>query len=275
MFFALLAWLFSGGLLVRWMILRNNTFVHATILMFFLFVLGSFYSSGTLEDILYQLHKYGKILFILPAITLVQDEKWKKIGINIFCISMLITLFLSIVSSIWPLTFVKGSSGGPSGNHYVFRDHIAQNLMMSFFVLIMFVRAMLSENNKIKFIYIMVGMIAIFDILFLVLGRTGYVSLALNLLVFLFFLKKWKEKILALSIFFVIIVMALQYSSGLNSRINIAVDEFKNHHSSDLSSVGQRMEFLKKSIELIKERPLTGFGTGSLRKELCRVADTV
>jgi O-antigen ligase len=274
MFFTLAAWLFSGGLFVRWILIKNNTFVHATILIFFLLVLGSFYSTGILEDILYQLGKYAKILFILPAITLVQDEKWKKRGINVFCISMLITLILSIVSSIWPLSFVKGTAGGASINHFVFRDYIAQNLMMSFFVLIMFVRAIFSESNKLKILYTVIGLVAIYDILFLVLGRTGYISLALNLLVFMFFLRAWREKILALSIFSAIIIVTIVYSASFNSRINIALDEYKNHHTNDQSSVGQRIEFLNKSIELIKERPWAGFGTGAQRKELCRVANS-
>ena len=274
MFLTLAAWLFSGGFIVRWEMLRRSSFVYATLGMFFLVVVGSFYSSGNIEDIIYQLHKYGKILFILPAITLAQDEKWRKAGINAFCAAMLITLILSVVSAIWPLPFVKGTAGGASNNHFVFRDHIAQNLMMSVFVLIMFTRGLISTSRKRKLVYVALGLLAIFDILFLVLGRTGYVSLALNLIVFLFFLNTWRERILAATVLVAIIVLTLQYSSGFNSRINIAVDEYKTHQSNDLSSVGQRIEFLKKSVELIRERPWAGFGTGAQRKELCRVADS-
>lgn len=274
MFLTLVAWLFSGGFIVRWEMLRRNSFVYATLGMFFLVLVGSFYSSGNIEDIIYQLHKYGKILFILPAITLAQDEKWRKAGINAFCAAMLITLILSVVSAIWPLSFVKGTAGGASNNHFVFRDHIAQNLMMSVFVLIMFTRGLISTSRKRKVVYVALGLLAIFDILFLVLGRTGYVSLALNLIVFLFFLKTWRERILTSSVLVAIIILTLQYSSGFNSRINIAVDEYKTHQSTDLSSVGQRIEFLKKSVELIRERPWAGFGTGAQRKELCRVADS-
>lgn len=274
MFLTLVTWLLAGGFMARWEVLRRNSFVHATLLIFFLVVVGSFYSSGSREDVIYQLYKYGKILFILPAITLVQDEKWREAGINVFCMAMLITLILSVVSAIWPLPFVKGTAGGGTGNHFVFRDHIAQNLMMSFFVLIMLAKGLVSTNRKMKFVFISLGLVAIFDILFLVLGRTGYVSLALNLVVFLFFLKTWRERIWAYSVLAVILVLTLLYSSGFNSRIIIAVNEYKNHHANDLSSVGQRIEFLEKSMELIKERPWAGFGTGSQRKELCRVADT-
>ena len=274
MFLTLVAWCLSGGFTVRWEMLRGNSFVHATLLMFFIVILGSLYSSGNREDITYQLFKYGKILFILPAITLVQDQKWREAGINAFCAAMLITLILSVVSAIWPMPFVKGTAGGASNNHFVFRDHIAQNLMMSFFALIMLARGLIEKNKKRKLVYILLGLVAIFDILFLVLGRTGYVSLALNLVVFVLFLNTWRERILASSIFAVIIVLTLHYSSGFNSRVNIAVDEYKTHQSNDLSSVGQRIEFLKKSVELIKERPWAGFGTGAQRKELCRVADS-
>ena len=56
--------------------------------------------------------------------------------------------------------------------------------------------------------------------------------------------------------------------------MELAVTEFKQQDKKELSSVGQRVEFFKKSVELIKERPVLGWGTGSYAKEFCRVAIT-
>ena len=55
----------------------------------------------------------------------------------------------------------------------------------------------------------------------------------------------------------------------------MAATEFQNKDSKQLTSVGQRVEFFKKSLELIKERPILGWGTGSYAQQFCRVAISV
>jgi O-antigen ligase len=52
----------------------------------------------------------------------------------------------------------------------------------------------------------------------------------------------------------------------------LAATEFQNKDSKQLTSVGQRVEFFTKSLELIKEKPIFGWGTGSYAQQFCRVA---
>lgn len=120
----------------------------------------------------------------------------------------------------------------------------------------------------------MLGLLSIIDILFFVQGRTGYVSLAFNALVFVVLLRKARERAIALLAFALIAIAAAQFSANFNARVNLAVTEYQAQDEKKLSSVGQRVEFFKKGLQLIKERPLFGFGTGSYHKEFCRVADT-
>jgi O-antigen ligase len=54
--------------------------------------------------------------------------------------------------------------------------------------------------------------------------------------------------------------------------MKLAIDEFRQQEKKELSSVGQRVEFTNKSLILIKESPVFGWGTGSYAKEFCRVA---
>ncbi len=270
----LIAWLLSGGFRTRWDTLRGNWFAYATVALFLMMCVGSLWSTGSREDIVFQLHKYAKLLLMLPAITLMQEEKWRQRGLAAFGLAMLITLTLSLASVVWPLPFVRGTAGGPSDNHFVFRDHIAQNLMMSFFALLMAVQSQFEKITARRAIWLALALLSAIDILFFVQGRTGYVSLAFNAAVFLLFLHTRKVKIFAVVIMLMIAIFAVQYSNNLKDRVTLAVTEYKEQDEKKLTSVGQRVEFFKKSMQLIQERPLLGFGTGAYRKEFCRVAET-
>jgi len=272
---ALITWLISGELRQQFEGLMRNPVAKAILGLFVLICIGSLYSSGSLEDIVFQLMKYAKLLFILPAMALLQEEKCRISAKKAFSMAMLLTLILSLVSVIWPLSFVKGTVNGLSDNHYVFKDHIAQNLLMSFFVLLMLVRGQIEAVPRKKFGFFAIAILAMIDILFFVQGRTGYVSLALNILVFIIFMVDGsRQKIAWLLAAFLTVYVAIHFSPILKGRIEMAVKEYENRDLNDFSSIGQRVEFTKKSIELIKERPIFGFGTGSYSKEFCRVAET-
>lgn len=270
----LIAWLLAGGFRARRDALRGNWFAYATLALFLMMCVGATYSTGSREDILYQLHKYAKLLFMLPAITLMQEDAWRKRGLTAFGAAMLLTLMLSLISVVWPLPFVRGTAGGPSENHFVFRDHIAQNLMMSFFALVLLAKGRFESSPIRRGAYFVLGLLSIIDILFFVQGRTGYVSLAFNALVFVVLLRNARERAIALLAFALIAIAAAHFSANFNARVNLAVTEYQAQDEKKLSSVGQRVEFFKKGLQLIKERPLFGFGTGSYHKEFCRVADT-
>ena len=271
----LIAWLAAGGYKARLSQLRGHWFAYAVVMLFLIICVGSLYSSGSQTDILFQLKKYSKLLFILPAITLLQEKKWQRYGLTAFSTSMLVILVLSLISVVWPLSFALGTANGSGSSHHVFKDYIAQNLMMSFFALCMAIKANFSNNVKHKIILFFITTLAVVDILFFVAGRTGFVSLALNALVFIFFLPTAKQKIMGILAIFLVASFTLLLSANFNNRVSSAMAEFKSQHKKELTSVGQRVEFFKKSIQLFKEKPFFGFGTGSYSNEFCRVADSV
>jgi O-antigen ligase len=185
---------------------------------------------------------------------------------------MLITLLLSLTSVIFPLNFIKGTFGGASNNHFVFKDHIAQNLLMSYFVLVMLVKSQETPSIVNKFISIGIAFLAIIDIVFFVQGRTGYISLAANIVLFLVYFSPRKKIGLYIALTLFISFLLFGFSKNFTSRIELAAAEFQNKDSKQLTSVGQRVEFFTKSLELIKEKPILGWGTGSYAQQFCRVA---
>lgn len=271
---SLLAWLMAGGYKERFESLSGNYFAWSALALYALLCIGALYSTGDAAEIQYQLIKYVKLLFMLIALSLLQDKKWRDWATNAFVLAMLITLALSLISVVTPLSIVKGTAGGASDNHFVFKDHIAQNLIMSFFTVLMLVKSQAQASKYRQFVYIFVAALAVIDIIFFVQGRTGYISLAANIAIFIVFFTSSKRRWLWIG-FALIAGLALFYSShNFSSRMELAVTEFRQQDKKELSSVGQRIEFFKKSVELIKERPVFGWGTGSYANEFCRVAIT-
>lgn len=270
----LLFWLAAGGHREQFEALKGNWVIRVTIALFALICIGSLYSTGPLKDIGFQIQKYARLLFIFPAMGLLLEEKWRERAMTAFIAAMGLTLALSLLSVILPLPFVKGTAGGPSTNHYVFKDHIAQNLIMSFFALVMLAKGQAATHRGKRLAYFAVALLAAIDILFFVQGRTGYLSLALNVLVVVVFMVKGRQRWMWLAASVLAAILAFSLSSNLKDRIELAVQEYKASDRKELSSVGQRVEFTKKSIELMKERPLFGFGTGSYPTEFCRVAES-
>lgn len=268
----LATWLLAGGFKQRLSIFHANYFPWTILALYGLLLIGALYSTGDLADIKFQLAKYLKLVFLLVAMSLLQEKKWQQWALNAFAVAMLITLALSLISVLTPLSFVKGTANGPGDNHFVFKDHIAQNLMMSFFVLLMLVRSQTASARRISIFYLVVAALAIIDILFFVQGRTGYISLAFNIVIFIVFYAPAKRRWLWLAAAVMIGFICFHFSANLSGRIELAVSEFQKQDAKELTSVGQRVEFTKKSLQLIQERPLFGSGTGSYAKEFCRVA---
>lgn len=258
----------AGGYKQRFEDIRENIFAWATLALLLLIFVGAIYSSADLDDIKFQLGKYAKLLIIFLAISLLKEKKWRVIGVNAFAVSMLITLLLSVGSIFLSIPFVKGGDG----NHFVFKDHIAQNLMMSFFVLFMLMKSRYEPRRFMRSVYFCTAIIAAVNILFFVQGRTGHISLILIILIFIIFAIPMRNWLIWIAGSILCISSVFYFSDNFSNRFQLAVAEYKNQDSNELTSVGQRVEFLKKSVVLIKERPLFGWGTGAYGKEFCRVA---
>lgn len=270
----LLAWLASGQWQERWRMVAENRVAKLVIALFVLSCIGSFYSSASLREIGFHLNKQARLLFFIPALTLLALPVWRDRCVHAFIAAMTLTLALSVLSAAVPLPFVKGTAGGAMGNHFVFKDHIAQNLMMSFFVLVMLASGQLAKGAWTRRISLSLALLAIINILFMVQGRTGYVSLALNLVAFLLLLTSGRQRLMFVALGTALILLTLAFSAAFQQRLQVTFKEYGEREKKERTSVGQRVEFIQKSLILIGEKPVLGHGTGSFGKEFCRIAES-
>jgi O-antigen ligase len=125
---------------------------------------------------------------------------------------------------------------------------------------------------KHKIILFLIFLLISYDILFLVAGRTGQIvyllMVGLTLILWNWRLGLVTGIIIAASLTIILPKYSTAFNTGLNNAAS-NLSEYSNGNSN--TSIGLRLEWQKNSINLIKERPLLGHGTGSFKGEYARI----
>lgn len=283
----LLAWLLAIvcpgrhalGLSKRSDAIRANPVAWLAIALFCFYLAGCAYSVGNLEDMLDGLGKAIRLMFIPLLIVVFQDDGTRRRAWYGFIGAMLLTLALSYL--LWlGMLHQGGIIRGDAANPTIFKLHITHNLFMAFTAFVCTVQARHAGTPRQRGIWVALALLAAFNVLFMVQGRTGQLVL-LALLVYIGMVwLRWRG--LAVAMAAIGVVAALAYalpSSSLHQRAALAYHEFSAAQpdvaATTSSSVGQRMEFYRNTLEIVRQRPLLGAGTGGFRQAYAeQVRDT-
>ena len=106
--------------------------------------------------------------------------------------------------------------------------------------------------------------LTLFEVFFIMIGRTGILCMLTVLTVMLWELVDKKYKIVIIIFPFVFFAALYQISSKIEQRSKeVVADVIKYKNGDHNTSQGNRIEFSKRSIQAIIERPLLGYGAGS------------
>ena len=280
LYVCLLLWLMAGGFRTRFEAIKDSPLAWATLMLVVLMLLGAIYSNAPAADVKLALSKNLKLLLFLVALSLLDQRIWVERSLNLFTASMLLVLVLSLLS-VWiaiPGLRVdhvqSGDAQGMARDYTVFKDHIIQNLMMTLLVLIAALRAIGAERPRQRLFWSAVVLLAAFDVLFLVHGRTGHLTvIAVLILVSLVNLPA-RFRLVAIGAIAGLVVGAYGFMPEIRSRVDQAIAALQTIGEQDTSPVGQRFEFYRVTLELIRDRPWLGWGIGSYRTEFCRAVDS-
>lgn len=260
-------WLLSGNYKIKFERIKNNPAALASIALFILYAIGTLYSSASWNMRLDFLMKYHKLLFIPLIISVMYSEKIRQYAINAFLISMIMVLIISYLK--W-LGLVPHHDIGQG--FIVFKGRIAHNILMSFAMFMMMHQALKSAGS-IQLTWIILSIMAGLNILFLVDGRTGQITMIILIVWFTY--EAWGIK--SLAYWFSLILLGLALHQAMpnfpHSRLFEIRQEINNQQSKGTqTSSGQRVEMYTNTITLIKQHPLIGGGTGSLENEYAVLA---
>jgi len=249
--------------------MNRNVSVSLAISLFLLLLVGVAYSPAPLKDAFAYLNKYRELLYYAIAVSLFRDnEGAARLAEDSFVAGCVVILLISygIFFSIIP--------SERFGHSVVY--HITHSLFIA--ILAFWCLQRIFESRQYVYLWLGLFLLSTINLFYIAPGRTGmliYIALITLTLLQRF---SWKKSLAAT--IFVSLVMGITFftSSNFSSRVGEAVDEMRGYQAeSSRTSVGMRFDWYRNSIDLIKQRPVFGHGTGSFRtvqEDLIRNSET-
>ena len=269
-----LLWLASGQWAEKWQRLRANPGLWVALALYAWMWIGIAYTDATEAEIRQHLVKYFKLAFMAVVVTSLAHATWRRRCWAAYAVALLVTLASTYLNIWFQLPWSTTANQGWNTDHTVFKDHIAQGILMAMFLalcLAQWLRPGVSWTAR--GLWGLLGLLALLSITHLSIGRSGYLALLAALLCFVWWaLDGWKRWA-TLALLAVGLLGVYATSPLMQDRVEQALQEARQHNLDDFSSTGQRMYFADKSLALIAEKPLLGWGTGAYHQQFCRVAD--
>jgi len=229
-------------------------------------LMGLCWTSAPLKDGIRCLLKYRELL-LLPLFTQVFAEaRWRRLAVRGFLAGCGVLLSLSYLEWLSGIDLGITQVRFPN-DHVITKDRIIHNLLMSLFA---YLAALEWERSTgtVRWGWLAVIGLAIFNMTFLVQGRTGY--LAFGALLTLWSVRRfgWRGLLLTAVVLISGAVVACKVSAVVHSRFLLTWNQIQNQfgpqhqHSDD-----PRMEFYVNTLQLIGNHPWLGTGTGSFETE--------
>ncbi|MFS7380709.1 O-antigen ligase family protein [Rahnella inusitata] len=213
------------------------------------------------------LGKYKKLLFVLPlALFFLQVSTAMNRFVNGFLLANAAILLVSLAVGIFHLRIGHLNPLNPT----VFKLHITQNFFMTLAALLWLSRAFAHRGMK-RWGYAALVTLASYDVLFLVLGRTGYVALVVGLGVWLLLSLGLRQRLAVMALGLGVICVLAFVPNRATERVALGVAEIHDclvladgdAYDSCKTSMGQRTAFVGESLRLINHAPWFGNGAGS------------
>jgi O-antigen ligase len=277
----ILFWLLGGGFQGRWQQVASNPITKPALIMFSLVFVGAFYSLAPTDAILNALNKYSKFLMIPVCLSLLMDASWRQRCWHAFTVAMIVTL-ASTYAGLWVHVpwAVAPTPNAWGSDHTVFKDYIAQGLLMSTFVVLALSKSATATKGIIKLGWVALAVAAAVSVLFLSNGRTGYLAIAAALVVYTGVISTRRWRLVVMGLTALVLAVLLSLSSTAQQRIHTIFTEVQTQLTTSeglkqldgATSIGARLTMWSFSVEQIKARPLFGAGTGAygtLAREAC------
>ncbi len=237
------------------------------LLLFLLLCIGVFYSSAPWQQALAMLSKYDKFLLSVLFLALLTENKWRRMTINGFVIATLLSIFLIYLIDFKLANFQNRYTVGGG----LFKDYIQTSFLANITFYILAYRFLFEKTNRYHWFYLLALPFLIYYITFISAGRTGYVVFCLIILLLCWQRFRFKGLILGAVLAILCMGLAGLHSKEFQSRVNEAYSNLQTYHHEKSTSVGYRLSFAHESLQLIKQHPIFGTGTGSLAYEVAHM----
>lgn len=239
------------------LLLQQPTVIMSLVFFAVLF-LGLFYGGGTLPEKVSALSGWRKLLLLPLGILLFDEIQWKN---------RLIWAMLSIATIYVLWSYVGLFSHSKT---IVVHSHTTQGMFFSvaaFAAVVFLFSGMRPQSQTISWWLGIVAILLIANVVFVGLGRSGYLALFVLACAASFFLLYSRVRLWGMVIP-VVILGLIVVSPVAMERLTQGLHDMQEDYAqtANVSDMGLRMVMWTNTLNLIKERPVFGYGLGGLKE---------
>lgn len=250
----------------------------AAIVFCVMVLMGCLWGNGSWSDKQHYLVKYCALLLVPLLVPLFDEPRHQRLALAAFCIAMLLTLTISLL--LWfdllhwvpsellaKITQARDPEYPVTQNAVVFKLSITHGFMMAIAAYLLLMAAREYADWP-RILCLALSLLAAANVLFMIIGRTGYVVLAVLGCYYLAirFAPRLGRRGMAIAILIcaIPVTAVYQFSGTLNTRIHKAIDEASHWQQGqgNRTSIGLRFDYYSNTLAIIREHPLAGTGTG-------------
>ncbi|MGZ5784830.1 MAG: O-antigen ligase family protein [Ramlibacter sp.] len=232
------------------------------------------YTAAPLDEAAHDLGKYGKLLEIPLILVLVRTRREALMALALYAAAQTFILASSYLLSMgvtppWVYkTIAERQSLGA-----VFSSYLDQSIMTAGLAALCWQLRGLVPGRRGPQIAVALAALCAFDVLFLLPGRSGQAALLTAIALALWWGLPRRGKWLALAAPPLLLAAAMAVSPSFRDRIDAIGLEASAYRHGDTAptSTAVRLNYWQRSLEMIAERPLTGWGVGSWSDEYRRL----
>jgi hypothetical protein len=233
-------------------------------MLWLLAVLGTFWADVPWTERVGGLGGFHKLLIVPVLLGQFRETKngtWVLVAYLMSCAAL---LFLSAIFFVWPaLSWQWARYPGVPVKEYISQS--LEFVLCAFALLYAVFVAMRDARNVLGLALLALALLFLADVAYVYPSRTALV--VVPLLVVLLFERQFGPRFIAGGIITVIVLAAVAWSLSPNMQNRVQevaqeLAEYRAHNAANSSGV--RVEFWRKSVEILAKAPLIGHGTGSI-----------
>ena len=264
-------WLLSGDYKSKFNQIISSKLLIASIVFYFLHIIGMIWT----KDIswgFHILHKMWYFILLLPVLFTIVKKEYINVYVYAFLLAIAVTEIISYL--IW-FEIVGPFKNATVLNPTPFMSHISYNPILAFAIYLVLHQLFFNKklSNLVFFFYSFFAFSMTVN-MFITAGRAGQVTffLVLAILIFQIFDKQRIKSLLVILIMMPsIVITAYQFSDLFQKRVDLAIIEVTESSDQYYSSVGVRINYFKNSLDVIKQNPIIGIGTGDFPREYKKI----
>ena len=255
-----LTWIFEGDFPKKIKEIKSVKWISSLLLLISFYFLGMLYGDMH-NDYIYVIKRVLLLLFFIPIVISELKPKTYILALHSFLISNLTSAIVAVGINYDFINPIFDNSAITA-----FLKYNYHNILLSFSALLSFLM-FLKSKSKYSFLYIVLIMIYSFSI-FNEAGRAGQLTFNVFFVCYAIFLLRSQFKFSILIILFLIIINFFSYknSSIFKHRVDHLTHIVQNDgQKKNKNSVEKDIRYLftKTGLELIRKKPIFGYGTGS------------